>query len=549
MLPFPWEKGTGKTNSTQMPRQTPAVPKPRPVPAIAQVPCVPADPRDSEPWKHKGRVLDSIPPDFPAPVYIGEFTDARQSYSVSLWRDSKGIFGDMRLVMDSDPPTSILYDPKIDNDSGAISFGARLFSQATTFDGHLRAGALRGRLKVFGKNETVTLARSKTDSEFPLKSRAELECHTVLWGRYRSGREYGIPSAGACPFERCRYGNWTAGEKVQLYDKYGGPLQKYIEKGQSFQALDGTIYAVGKRATVKRVAERDMGQGIKTGDTVYVLYPLGEVGVAVWHGNKVKTLSNAGSIEYETSIKRIPLYYTWWVQIRLKDGSEAWLRNPGKFDGMVLTADAASDSGPRPSPPAASPTPMALGQQTGYFTDGESNVRDAPSSAGRVLFQPADGARFSVLSTRGSWFQVRLDDGRTGWTHQQNIRLLPGKPAAAKSSSELSPAPSSSTASPARSLDADNFGPTVIDSYRQSNPPRYPRQALRRREQGEVVLRVLVGMDGRPVSVDVERSSRSRTLDRAAADAVKTWVFKPGLTNGTPANGYVLVPISFKLSE
>ena len=63
------------------------------------------------------------------------------------------------------------------------------------------------------------------------------------------------------------------------------------------------------------------------------------------------------------------------------------------------------------------------------------------------------------------------------------------------------------------------------------------------------MLRVLVGLDGRPVEVEVEKSSRSRLLDRAAIDAVRNWVFNPGLRDGKPVQGYVLVPISFKLSD
>jgi periplasmic protein TonB len=30
---------------------------------------------------------------------------------------------------------------------------------------------------------------------------------------------------------------------------------------------------------------------------------------------------------------------------------------------------------------------------------------------------------------------------------------------------------------------------------------------------------------------------------------VQTWVFNPGLRNGQPVQGWVLVPISFKLSD
>ena len=104
-------------------------------------------------------------------------------------------------------------------------------------------------------------------------------------------------------------------------------------------------------------------------------------------------------------------------------------------------------------------------------------------------------------------------------------------------------------APPAPPAPPQDYGPSEDQTYRKIKPPRYPPQAIRRREEGEVVLRVLVGLDGRPVEVEVEKSSRSRLLDRAAIDAVRNWVFNPGLRDGKPVQGYVLVPISFKLSD
>ena len=72
---------------------------------------------------------------------------------------------------------------------------------------------------------------------------------------------------------------------------------------------------------------------------------------------------------------------------------------------------------------------------------------------------------------------------------------------------------------------------------------------MRRREEGEVILRVLVDVNGDPTQIEVEKSSRSRLLDRAAIDAVRNWKFNPGLKNGQPVAGWVLVPISFKLTD
>src|SRR3546814_5645944 len=55
-----------------------------------------------------------------------------------------------------------------------------------------------------------------------------------------------------------------------------------------------------------------------------------------------------------------------------------------------------------------------------------------------------------------------------------------------------------------------------------SPSPEYPRASLRRRESGNVLLRVHVSPDGVPRSIDLISGSGSRRLDRAATDAVRS---------------------------
>lgn len=80
----------------------------------------------------------------------------------------------------------------------------------------------------------------------------------------------------------------------------------------------------------------------------------------------------------------------------------------------------------------------------------------------------------------------------------------------------------------------------------EAPPPRYPRDALRRGEAGDVLLRVRVDADGVPVDVNVARGSGSRQLDRAAVDAVRRWRFRPALRAGAPAEAEIRVPIRFQ---
>lgn len=75
--------------------------------------------------------------------------------------------------------------------------------------------------------------------------------------------------------------------------------------------------------------------------------------------------------------------------------------------------------------------------------------------------------------------------------------------------------------------------------------PRYPADALRNQESGTVLLRVDVGADGVPTQVQVAKSSRSRSLDRAASEAVRQWRFRPAQRNGQAVPGSVQVPVAF----
>ena len=72
--------------------------------------------------------------------------------------------------------------------------------------------------------------------------------------------------------------------------------------------------------------------------------------------------------------------------------------------------------------------------------------------------------------------------------------------------------------------------------------PSYPRLALQQRQQGKVLLYVVVDMNGMPASVQVKDSSGHAVLDKHAADWIKTrWQWPPGSTR------YYYVPIIFQI--
>ena len=84
-------------------------------------------------------------------------------------------------------------------------------------------------------------------------------------------------------------------------------------------------------------------------------------------------------------------------------------------------------------------------------------------------------------------------------------------------------------------------------AYR-SAPLQFPLQALRQRMHGLVLLRVLVDEAGRPVEVQVERSSGYPLLDRSAREQVLAgWRFQPAVLNRQHVRAWARVPVSFSL--
>ena len=90
-------------------------------------------------------------------------------------------------------------------------------------------------------------------------------------------------------------------------------------------------------------------------------------------------------------------------------------------------------------------------------------------------------------------------------------------------------------------------GPTTGVRELGHPPPPYPAVARRLHQQGRVVVRVVVGADGRPLSVVVEAGSGYASLDDAAVAAVRSWSFVPAQEDGVPTEASADIPVVFRL--
>ncbi|MNM87274.1 transport protein TonB [compost metagenome] len=124
------------------------------------------------------------------------------------------------------------------------------------------------------------------------------------------------------------------------------------------------------------------------------------------------------------------------------------------------------------------------------------------------------------------------------------------KPAAKPA--EPAPTPKAATpptppAPPAPSAPTPVTPPSANAGYLRNPAPEYPAFAQRRGWEGTVLLRVHVLASGKPSKVRLQTSSGREALDEAAIRAVKRWSFVPAKRGDVAQDGWVSVPIDFRL--
>lgn len=134
-------------------------------------------------------------------------------------------------------------------------------------------------------------------------------------------------------------------------------------------------------------------------------------------------------------------------------------------------------------------------------------------------------------------------DGAAGAGGVFDLPEAPPEPPAAVAGTPP-PAPAATDAPLQEGLDtamADDRAPVAV----HSPSPEYPLRAMRRRLAGSVVVRAVVGTDGRPRQIEIASSSSHRVLDQAAVRAVRGWRFQPAMRAGHPVEQPVHIPFDF----
>lgn len=89
--------------------------------------------------------------------------------------------------------------------------------------------------------------------------------------------------------------------------------------------------------------------------------------------------------------------------------------------------------------------------------------------------------------------------------------------------------------------------PSANADYLNNPKPTYPPLSRRLREEGKVVLRVLIESDGTANKAEIHSSSGYERLDQAALQAVLRWRYLPARRNGVAEAAWFNVPLNFVL--
>jgi protein TonB len=121
--------------------------------------------------------------------------------------------------------------------------------------------------------------------------------------------------------------------------------------------------------------------------------------------------------------------------------------------------------------------------------------------------------------------------------------------AVASSNPQPAPAPVPATAAapaaPARAAPPTRTPASV--SAAQCDKPDYPSASRRMEEEGTVSLRFLVGVDGKVIQSEIEKSSGFKRLDEAARAGLSKCRFQPATVDGRPEQAWASMKYTWRL--
>ena len=191
----------------------------------------------------------------------------------------------------------------------------------------------------------------------------------------------------------------------------------------------------------------------------------------------------------------------------------------------VVQALLLSDTRPATPAPAAAPPPT-----TPPPPPAPPAPKTTPPPAPTVVPTPAMDLPVAAASTPA--LGVTTAPPSTPSAPPATVPLVGSAPAPVAAAPSRSPAP-------ARTAAGVNIN--------QCEKPEYPSASRRLEEEGTVALRFLVGVDGKVIQSEVEKSSGFKRLDEAARAGLSKCQFRPALVDGKPEQAWASIQYTWRL--
>lgn len=148
---------------------------------------------------------------------------------------------------------------------------------------------------------------------------------------------------GACPFECCKYGTWTALKDIPVYsarDAGKRPVAT-LHNGEKVAVTTGVVITL-KAGEVELLEEKTLGEGhaprltIPKGDRIYPLHYQGEGYELFWYRGTASSsfigATKPGTLYDGFRVVSAPVD-EWWVRVSTRDGRKGWVRMRGGLFG------------------------------------------------------------------------------------------------------------------------------------------------------------------------------------------------------------------------
>ncbi|HET9177861.1 MAG TPA: hypothetical protein VFQ24_05825 [Terriglobia bacterium] len=146
---------------------------------------------------------------------------------------------------------------------------------------------------------------------------------------------------GACPFECCQYGEWTATSSQRAYKSTNreSGLAFTVRPGEKITALTGVVITRKAGLVIIRKQTSFEDITVPAGAKLFLLHRVGEGVDLFWYKGATHSAElyvdqvRKANAQYPWDVISLP-QTEWWVKVKNSRGASGWLLEPQGFRGM-----------------------------------------------------------------------------------------------------------------------------------------------------------------------------------------------------------------------